>query len=41
MLVGTALGGRRFLGTSPEAFRRVALVLLATLGLAGLVRAVL
>ena len=41
MLVGTALGGRRFLGTSPEAFRRVALLLLAALGLAGLVRAVL
>lgn len=41
MLVGTALGGRRFLGTSPEAFRRVALLLLAALGIAGLVRAIL
>ena len=41
MLVGTALGGRRFLGTSPEAFRRVALILLGALGIAGLLRALL
>lgn len=41
MLAGTALGGRRFLGTSPDTFRRVALLLLAALGLAGIIRAVL
>jgi hypothetical protein len=41
MLVGTALGGRRFLGTTPETFRRVALVLLMALGLAGVLRAAL
>jgi uncharacterized membrane protein YfcA len=41
MLVGTALGDRRFLGTTPETFRRVALLLLAALGLAGILRALL
>lgn len=40
MLVGTALGGRRFLRTTPEAFRRAALVLLMALAVAGLVRAI-
>lgn len=41
MLVGTALGGRHFLGASPETARRVALALLLALGLAGLIRAAL
>ena len=41
MLLGTALGSRQFLGAAPQAARRVALCLLLTLGLAGLVRAVM
>jgi uncharacterized membrane protein YfcA len=41
MLVGTALGNHRFLGTTPETFRRVALLLLGALGIAGILRAVL
>ena len=39
MILGTALGNRRFLHTTPEAFRRAALALLLALGIAGLVRA--
>ncbi len=38
---GIALGNRRFLGASPETFRRFALVLLVILSLAGLLRAAL
>ena len=41
MLVGTALGQRRFVRTTPEAFRRVALLLVMALGVAGLLRALL
>jgi uncharacterized protein len=40
MLIGTALGGRRFLTTTPETFRRATLLLLVMLGIAGVVRAV-
>ena len=40
MLGGTALGGRQFLRATPEAFRRAALVLLMTLGIVGIVRAI-
>ncbi|MGQ0607925.1 MAG: sulfite exporter TauE/SafE family protein [Chloroflexota bacterium] len=39
LLVGTALGSRQFLKTSPATFRRAALVLLMALGIAGVVRA--
>ncbi|MBI2204504.1 MAG: sulfite exporter TauE/SafE family protein [Candidatus Rokubacteria bacterium] len=39
MLVGTALGSRRFVRADPEAFRRAVLLLLVLLGAAGLVRA--
>lgn len=39
LLLGTALGSRRFLTTSPATFRRAALGLLMALGVAGLVRA--
>ena len=41
MLAGTALGGRRFLRTTPETFRRVVLAVLMALGLVGVVRALL
>ena len=41
MLAGTAVGGRRFLGTTPETFRRVVLVVLMALGVIGVARALL
>jgi uncharacterized membrane protein YfcA len=38
MILGIALGERHFLKTSPESFRRFAILLLAGLALLGLVR---
>lgn len=40
LLVGLHLGGRRFLGTTPAAFRRFAILLLAILAVLGLLRSV-
>lgn len=40
MLAGLALGGRRFARTSPQDFRRFAILLLAGLSVAGLLRSV-
>jgi uncharacterized membrane protein YfcA len=41
LLLGTALGSRQFLRTSPAAFRRAALILLMALGIAGIIRALI
>lgn len=41
LILGNALGNRRFLETAPESFRRFALLLLISLSAAGLVRVVL
>lgn len=41
LLLGVALGNRRFLATSPETFRRVALILLMALAIALFARSVL
>lgn len=40
-LLGNSLGGRRFFGTNPQEFRRLAIVLLAGLAVLGLGKAVL
>ncbi len=41
LLIGVNLGTRRFLGTTPEAFRNVALILLTALSVALFARAVI
>ncbi|MCH7776572.1 MAG: sulfite exporter TauE/SafE family protein [Gemmatimonadetes bacterium] len=41
LLIGVNLGTRRFLGTTPEAFRKVALILLTALSVALFARAVI
>jgi len=41
LVFGVALGNHRFLSTSPESFRRFALLLLMTLSMIGLIRAIL
>lgn len=41
LVFGVALGNHRFVQTSPESFRRFALLLLMTLSLVGLLRAIL
>lgn len=40
LVIGNALGNHRFLSTSPDSFRRFALVLLMTLSILGLLRGV-
>ena len=41
LVVGVALGNHRFVRTSPDSFRRFALLLLMTLSIIGLLRAIL